>query len=818
LPEEISDDLKKLIKRCLSSAQEKRYQDWEQVIMALEDAYVSLASKAIPAEETEKELERVDQIALGLGYGRLGVAYFDLGKSETALLYFEKSAEIASAQHDIVTQAVALNSLGAAYLELSQELKALEYFERSLKLKYEIGEPDTIITTLDNIGIAHAKLGHREASIKKWEDALSLAREINDEYSEARILSNVGIQYKDLGDQRALKYFEQALVIDKKIGNLMGVGLNSLNLADLYVQQDQDSRALILAKEALFILSEIGSPKIQLAENVIKQLQIREAMKLYNMGDECKEKGDFQEAIDYYSKALNICREVGEERGQVFALGGLGLVYQELKVFLRAIECFEKAKQLAIQFGLEDHVALNAYRLAVAYLSKDDFFPALALSREAAKIWRKLNNPKAQDAQELQAETLNGLGEASRKRGALKESIEYYYQSLSITRDINYRYGEGIELGNLGLAYFHIDDNQKALKYLELAIIVNQETGNTEALAKNQFNMALLLHELGKDVRALSFAQESMENFLKIGSPEVQEAQQIIVALTQLTGKQKGFWGKLFGKGNKDGSSHLDSYESKKSTGRQDHDRRSLSARAVAQIYFVKAMVFRQQNSLREASECFQKAIAADPDYTEAYYNLGVLHHKQGYFQAAEEFYRKAILMDTSFASAHYNLGLLLHDQRRIHEAEESWQKAIAADPNFSRAYYNLGLLYHDQKRLHDAESFYCKAIEADPKNAEAYMNLGNVFSTQKRRKEAEKAYRKSIIENPSDARAYYNLGNLLVEQKRLDEAENAYRKSISVNPNFADAYQNLGVVLKSRNRLTEANSMFAKARQLDMN
>jgi tetratricopeptide (TPR) repeat protein len=60
----------------------------------------------------------------------------------------------------------------------------------------------------------------------------------------------------------------------------------------------------------------------------------------------------------------------------------------------------------------------------------------------------------------------------------------------------------------------------------------------------------------------------------------------------------------------------------------------------------------------------------------------------------AEAAYRAAIAADPGYADAHYNLGHLLQTERKdIDSAEAAYRAVIAADPGFAQAHSNVATL-----------------------------------------------------------------------------------------------------------------------------
>ena len=86
--------------------------------------------------------------------------------------------------------------------------------------------------------------------------------------------------------------------------------------------------------------------------------------------------GDFQKAIEYHEKYLDIAIQVGSRVGEGRAYGGLGNAYLSLCDFRKGIEYHKKDLEIAIEVG--DRVGEgnaygslgNAYRLSLIHISE----------------------------------------------------------------------------------------------------------------------------------------------------------------------------------------------------------------------------------------------------------------------------------------------------------------------------------------------------------------------------------------------------------------------------------------------------------------
>ncbi|MCP4283410.1 MAG: tetratricopeptide repeat protein, partial [Gammaproteobacteria bacterium] len=184
---------------------------------------------------------------------------------------------------------------------------------------------------LNNLGLAYSDLGQVEHAIKYYEQALAIDREIDDRRGEGAALGNLGIAYSDLGQvEHAIEYYEQALAIDREIGDRQGEGADLGNLGNAYGDLGQVEHAIKYYEQALAIDREIGDRRGEGAD-------------LGNLGNAYSDLGQVEQAIAYYEQALAIRREIGDRRGEGADLGNLGIAYSDLGQVEHARQYFQQA-------------------------------------------------------------------------------------------------------------------------------------------------------------------------------------------------------------------------------------------------------------------------------------------------------------------------------------------------------------------------------------------------------------------------------------------------------------------------------------------
>jgi tetratricopeptide (TPR) repeat protein len=133
--------------------------------------------------------------------------------------------------------------------------------------------------------------------------------------------------------------------------------------------------------------------------------------------------------------------------------------------------------------------------------------------------------------------------------------------------------------------------------------------------------------------------------------------------------------------------------------------------------------MFREANSLAEAGKLadsaarLEKALEEDPQWFEAWNNLGSRRLTLGNFAGAAEAFRRALAIDPNISAVHANLGLSLLFLQDAAGAEACGRKALQLEPGAPKASYVMGLaLFQQNKRTREALEALQRASAAVPR------------------------------------------------------------------------------------------------------
>ena len=142
---------------------------------------------------------------------------------------------------------------------------------------------------------------------------------------------------------------------------------------------------------------------------------------------------------------------------------------------------------------------------------------------------------------------------------------------------------------------------------------------------------------------------------------------------------------------------------------------------ADAEPLFGQGLQSQQGRHYAEAIQSYQRAIAIDPAYFDAYYNLGLAATESGKLPLSLDAYETALAIRPDSVDARYNFALALKQSNYPIDAANELERALAFHPNDARSHLALANLYAQQlgqpakARLH-----YLKVLDSDPRNPQA--------------------------------------------------------------------------------------------------
>jgi tetratricopeptide (TPR) repeat protein len=190
----------------------------------------------------------------------------------------------------------------------------------------------------------------------------------------------------------------------------------------------------------------------------------------------------------------------------------------------------------------------------------------------------------------------------------------------------------------------------------------------------------------------------------------------------------------------------------------------------------------------------FLEAVKKNPNYGEAYFQIGYCSDKLGRYLEAIDFYKKAIGIKPGDFNSYNNLCVAFNHLGQYGEAVASCEKAIQIKPELAEAYNNLAWSLNKLGRYQEAIKASKESIRIKPDFAIAHYNLGNNFSSLGNYQEAIKSYKEAIRIKFDYAESHLNLGAAYFKMSRYQEAIESYKQAVRIKFDLAEAHLNLGM------------------------
>lgn len=217
---------------------------------------------------------------------------------------------------------------------------------------------------------------------------------------------------------------------------------------------------------------------------------------------------------------------------------------------------------------------------------------------------------------------------------------------------------------------------------------------------------------------------------------------------------------------------------------------------------------------MEQAAESFKQVIAAQPNSSEAYYNLGTLCLRTKKLTEAQGYLERAVELQPNYAEAWNNLGTIAAEQGQTDQAVEKFQHSLSLKPGYAVALVNLGNLYRHRGDYGQAAKLLTQALEIEPNDPEANYSAGMLYARQSDYDRAARYLKTALNVKPDYPEARNNFGVLLVQERRYGEAEDEFNTCIRVAPDFEDAYFNLARLYALLKETSKAKSALEKLLQ----
>jgi tetratricopeptide (TPR) repeat protein len=192
-----------------------------------------------------------------------------------------------------------------------------------------------------------------------------------------------------------------------------------------------------------------------------------------------------------------------------------------------------------------------------------------------------------------------------------------------------------------------------------------------------------------------------------------------------------------------------------------------------------------------EAVAIFNRVIALSSNNPQnaaiANLKIGNAYMVQGKFENAAIGYQRATALNPNYAEAYNNLGEALGELKQYPRAIEAFNKAFVLDPTLLKAKYNQAVTYDRMGNFRYSEFVFRNLIKSKPEYSLGYDGLAVTLSKAGRAREAIAFHEKAIALSPREPSYYYNCAISYLMLKNTPKAIEQQEILKEIDPAIAD-------------------------------
>lgn len=307
----------------------------------------------------------------------------------------------------------AWNAIGINQRTFEKFPEAIEAFNKNIQTRRTEGRIHKIPAGFINIGNVYLMDEKYAEAIRYFQKTIDLCDSLKITNAKGTALVSMAICYERVGDfKKALDYEFKSLYFNRQLKDTIEEGFSLLALAVTFEKQRQYDRALDFSNQALKIFDNTRYlDPILTCHN--------------NIGIILHKTGKPEKALESYSKALVLAKELDIPGTQGMILHNMGIIYEEMGEYDKAMKTQLKAVAFSTQTQDDYSTSKNYMSLAELFRNRKDSKSELLYARKAFEHALKA------DRMELLAECYETLANAEASNGNLKEAFRL--QSL-VTR------------------------------------------------------------------------------------------------------------------------------------------------------------------------------------------------------------------------------------------------------------------------------------------------------------------------------------------------------------------------------------------------
>ena len=285
-------------------------------------------------EDLTENKKTNDALGLLRSYSNLSEICFYQKENDSSLMYANKALVYAHKYNKKLEQAKLYNRIGSLKNREGNYNDALIKFENALEITESTHIYNIQSEIINNIALLYRIRGDEENAVRELEKSIKISQNYNNQNALACSYNILGLLHYNTKKERSIYYYKEAIKLTKKLKNNYLYGIVLSNLGDLYLNIEDYDFALKNLIESEQIALRVGDNATLYYVNL-------------SLGIYYEEIDDYPKAVEKYEKALtNYQSYVGE--------------FQKLRVYWLLSDAYYQNKEFEKGFEIqEQYIYLN---------------------------------------------------------------------------------------------------------------------------------------------------------------------------------------------------------------------------------------------------------------------------------------------------------------------------------------------------------------------------------------------------------------------------------------------------------------------------
>lgn len=164
-----------------------------------------------------------------------------------------------------------------------------------------------------------------------------------------------------------------------------------------------------------------------------------------------------------------------------------------------------------------------------------------------------------------------------------------------------------------------------------------------------------------------------------------------------------------------------------------------------AEAYFYKSLVNKDMGNEKGAIADLEKSLIADPEFYDAYMQIGILYMNKG-DTLALKYFKNALRVKPNIMEPRYASAMMYQDLGKFNKAKSEYREIIKLFPQSENPVYNIGWILFQQDSIDLARKHFDIAVKLSPAYANAYHMRGLCSEVLGETEKAVKDYEQALV------------------------------------------------------------------------